>query len=69
MFESVGVGYLEHDGSLQHLSKLNGMFDTVRETVEFSVLTDGMQALFTKGYRLTLADQDALNKVTGQQFS
>jgi len=69
VFESVGVGYLEHDGALQHLSKLNGMFDTVRETVEFSVLTDGMQALFTKGYRLTPADQDALNKVTGQHLS
>ena len=69
VFESVGVGYTELEGPFQHLSKLNGMFDTVRETTEFSVLTDGMQALFTKGYRLTPADQDALNKVTGQQFS
>jgi hypothetical protein len=69
VFESVGVSYMKHEGVVQHLSKLNGMFDTVRKTIEFSVLTDGMQALFTKGYRLTPADQDALNKVTGQQLS
>ncbi len=69
VFESVGVGYMEHEGAVQHLSKLNGMFVTVRETIESSVLTDGMQALFTKGYLLTLADHDALNKVTGQQLS
>ena len=67
--ESVGVSYMEHEGAFQQLAKLNGKFDAVRETVEFSVLTDGMQALFTKGYRLTLADQDALNKVTGQHLS
>ena len=66
VFESVGVSYLEHEGAFQHLAKLNGKFDTVRQTVEFSVLTDGMQALYQKGYRLTPADQDALNHVTGQ---
>jgi len=69
VFESVGVSYMEHEGAVQHLSKLNGMFDTVRVTTEFSLLTDGIQALFTKGYRLTPNDQDALNKVTGQQLS
>jgi len=67
--ESLGVLYLEQEGAWQHLAKLKGKFDVVRKTVEFSVLTDGMQALFTKGYRLTPADQDALNKVTGAQQS
>ncbi len=67
--ESLGVGYLEQEKTFQHLAKLNGKFDAVRETVEFSVLTDGMQVLFTKGYRLTPSDQVALNKVTREQQS
>jgi len=67
--ESVGISYMEHEEAFQQLAKLNGKFDAVRETVEFSVLTDGMQVLFTKGYRLTPADQNALNKVTGEQQS
>lgn len=67
VFESVGVNFFEHEGAFQHLAKLNGKFDAVRQTVEFSVLTDGMQALYQKGYRLTPADQDSLNQVTGQQ--
>ncbi len=65
--ESLGVSFLQEEEPFQHLAKLKGKFDVVRETVEFSVLTDGMQALFTKGYRLTPVDQDALNRVTGQQ--
>jgi hypothetical protein len=64
--ESLGVNLLKQEEAFQHLTKLNGKFDAVRETAEFSVLTDGMQALFTKGYRLTPADQDALNRVTGE---
>ena len=60
---------MEHEGAFQQLAKLNGKFDAVRETVEFSVLTDGMQVLFTKGYRLTPSDQNALNKVIGEQQS
>ena len=69
VFESVGVNFLEHDEAIQYLAKLNGRFDTVRQTIEFTVLTDGMQALYQKGYRLTSADQDALNQVTGQHPS
>lgn len=65
VFESVGVRFFEHDGAFQHLAKLNGKFDAIRQTVEFTVLTDGMQALYRKGYRLTSADQDALSQVTG----
>ena len=64
-----GVIFLEQEEPFQHLAKLNGKFDAVCETVEFSVLTDGMQVLFSKGYRLTPSDQDALNKVTREQQS
>ena len=66
VFESVGVHYLEGEGAFQHLAKLNGKFDSVRQTVEFSVLTDGMQKLYQKGYRLTRADMVAFNQVTGE---
>lgn len=69
VIESLGVSYLAQEEAFQHLTKLKGKFDVVHETVEFSVLTDGMQALFTKGYRLTPADQDALNQVSGAQQS
>lgn len=67
--ESLGVSFVKQEEAFQHLAKLKGKFDVVRETVEFTVLTDGMQTLFTKGYRLTPADQDALNKVSGEQQS
>ncbi len=67
--ESLGVRFLGQEETFQYLANLNGKFDVVRETVEFSVLTDGLQTLFTKGYRLTPSDQDALNKVAGQQPS
>ena len=69
VLESMGVSFLEHEQAFQYLAKLNGKFDAVRQTIEFSVLTDGLQALYAKGYRLTPADQDAINQVTGQQSS
>ena len=69
VLESMGVSFLEHEQAFQYLAKLNGKFDAVRQTKEFSVLTDGLQALYAKGYRLTPVDQDALNQVTGQQSS
>ena len=69
VLESMGVSFSEHEQAFQYLAKLNGKFDAVRQTIEFSVLTDGLQALYTKGYRLTPADQDALNQVTGQRSS
>ena len=67
--ESLGMGFFQQEEAFQHLAKLNGKFDAVHKTVEFSVLTDGMQALFQKGYRLTPADQDALNQVASHQQS
>ena len=69
VLESMGVSFSEHEQAFQYLAKLNGKFDAVRQTIEFSVLTDGLQALYAKGYRLTPADQDALNQVTGQRSS
>ena len=69
VLESMGVSFSEHEQAFQYLAKLNGRFDAVRQTIEFSVLTDGLQALYAKGYRLTPVDQDALNQVTGQQSS
>ena len=69
VLESMGVSFSEHEQAFQYLAKLNGKFDAVRQTIEFSVLTDGLQALYAKGYRLTPADQDAINQVTGQQSS
>ena len=50
----------------QLLAKLTGKFDHVREAIEFTTLTDGMQALYSKGYRFTPADQAALGRVTGE---
>jgi hypothetical protein len=69
VLESMGMSFFEHERAFQYLAKLNGKFDAVRQTKEFSVLTDGLQALYAKGYRLTPVDQDALNQVTGQQSS
>ncbi len=54
----------EYPGQL--LATLTGKFDDVREAVEFTILTDGMQALYSKGYRFTSADQAALGRVTGE---
>ena len=51
---------------LQLLAKLKGKFDDVREAVEFTTLTDSMQALYSKGYRFTGADQAAMGRVTGE---
>ena len=62
---SLNVALLEGDLPVQLLAKLKGKFDDVRETVEFTILTDSMQALYSKGYRFTDADQAAMGRVTG----
>ena len=66
MLASLNVAPLQGDQSLQLLAKLKGKFDDVRETVEFTTLTDSMQALYNKGYRFTQADQTAMGRVTGE---
>ena len=65
MLASLNVALLEGDLPLQLLAKLKGKFDDVREAVEFTILTDSMQALYSKGYRFTDADQAAMGRVTG----
>ncbi len=46
----------------QYVSQLIGMFERNRPAMQFPVLMAGMQTLMDKGYRLTKADQTALNK-------
>jgi hypothetical protein len=46
----------------QYVSQLTGLFDRNRPGVQFPVLMASMQTLMDKGYRLTKADQTALNK-------
>lgn len=65
MLASLNVAPLQGD-HLQLLAKLKGKFDDVRETIEFTTLTDSMQALYSKGYRFTPADQAAMGRVTGE---
>ena len=65
MLASLNVVPLQGDHP-QLLAKLKGKFDDVREAVEFTALTDGMQALYSKGYRFTTADQAAMGRVTGE---
>ena len=62
---SLNVAPLPGD-HLQLLAKLTGKFDDVREAIEFTTLTDSMQALYSKGYRFTPADQAAMGRVTGE---
>ncbi len=63
---SLNVALLQGDLPVQLLAKLTGKFDDVREAIEFTTLTDGMQALYSKGYRFTPADQVAMGRVTGE---
>lgn len=62
---SLNVAPLHGEHPVQRLAKLKDTFDDARETVEFTTLTDGMQALYSKGYRFTNADQAAMDRVTG----
>lgn len=65
MLDSLNVVLLPGDLPVQLLAKLKGKFDDVREAVEFTILTDSMQVLYSKGYRFTDADQVAMGHVTG----
>ena len=46
----------------QYVSQLIGLFEHTRPEMQFPVLMAGMQTLMDKGYRLTKADQTALNQ-------
>ena len=61
VLESVGVVFRVNE---QHLPQLTQKFDSVRQTTQIEVLTDGMQQLFQKGYRLTEFDQGQMNRIT-----
>jgi hypothetical protein len=63
---SLNVALLQGDLPVQLLAKLTGKFDDVREAIEFTTLTDSMQALYGKGYRFTDADRAAMGRVTGE---
>ena len=63
---SLNVLPLQGDFPDQLLARLTGKFDDVREAIEFTTLTDSMQALYSKGYRFTPADQAAMGRVTGE---
>ncbi len=49
----------------QYVSQLIGLFERSRPEMQFPVLMAGMQTLMDKGYRLTRADQTALNHELG----
>jgi hypothetical protein len=46
----------------QYVSQLIGLFERSRPEMKFPMLMAGMQTLMNKGYRLTKADQTALNQ-------
>ncbi|HNP61331.1 MAG TPA: hypothetical protein PKM72_10845 [Nitrospirales bacterium] len=57
-----GLPYLDglpHGG---YVIALTGLFDTIRQDLQFKILMEGMQELMNKGYRFTKADQAALNR-------
>ena len=49
----------------QYVSQLVGLFERTRPEMKFPALMAGMQTLMDKGYRLTKADQTALNQELG----
>lgn len=62
VLEAFGLPYLDglpHGG---YVIALTGLFDTIRQYVQFKFLMEGMQELMNKGYRFTEADQAALNR-------
>jgi len=61
VLESVGVVFRANE---PHLPQLTRKFDSVRQTTQIGVLTEGMQQLFQKGYRLTEFDQGQMNRIT-----
>ena len=65
VYQSFGMVFRKGETPLYHLTTLNHQFDTVRQSVNFSLVTDGLLELFQKGYRLSQADQAAMQRVTG----
>jgi hypothetical protein len=62
VLESFGLPFYEGQPLGRYTRDLTGLFDNIREKVQFQFLMEGMQALMNKGYRFTGADQTALNQ-------
>ena len=60
--EAYGLPFYESQPFGGYLGELVGLFDRIRAEVRFQSLMDGMQTLLAKGYRLSGADQIALNR-------
>ncbi len=62
VLEAFGLPYLDglpHGG---YVIALKGLFESIRNEVQFKFLMEGMQVLMNKGYRFTDTDQAALNR-------
>jgi len=62
VLDSFGLPYRSGQSVDQYVSQLIGLFERHRPEVQFPVLMASMQTLMDKGYRLTKADQTALNR-------
>ncbi len=62
VLEAFGRTYLAGQSVDQYVSQLVGLFERHRPEMQFPVLMASMQFLMDKGYRLTKADQTALNR-------
>jgi len=62
VLESFGMSGQPQHPPRHYLVTLNGIFDRIRETVEFPALMKSIERLFGKGYRFTPSDQVALNQ-------
>ncbi len=62
VLDAFGRTYQSGQSVDHYVSQLIGLFDRNRPEIQFPVLMAGMQTLMDKGYRLTKADQTALNQ-------
>ena len=65
MLESFGLPYSGALPPSAHLAALNAQFEQIRGTVGLDVLMTGMGILYDRGYRFTMEDRAALNRLAG----
>jgi len=63
VLESFGLSFDAVLAPAMHLATLNAKFDTVRQSGGLEVLMASMGVLYDNGYRLTVKDRAALNRV------
>ena len=63
VLESFGLSFDAVVPPAVHLATLNAKFDTVRRSGGLEVLMASMGVLYDNGYRLTVEDRAALNRV------